>query len=89
MFLSILYRRFQFVNFHETFVKDGKSEPESTFALSALMEVPSQYSAMRELGYFTMPQTKVGSCNGAAAGADKSSRGAAAAVVESETEAED
>ena len=41
---------FQFVNFHETL--QTRSDPEGSFALAALMEVPSQLMAMLELGYF-------------------------------------
>ena len=41
---------FQFVNFHETL--QTKHDPEGSFALAALMEVPSQLTTMLELGYF-------------------------------------
>ena len=38
------------MNFHETL--QTKHDPEGSFALAALMEVPSQLTAMLELGYF-------------------------------------
>ena len=45
-----LFQSLQFVNFHETL--QTKHDPEGSFALAALMEVPSQLTAMLELGYF-------------------------------------
>ena len=38
------------MNFHETL--QTRHDPEGSFALAALMEVPSQLTAMLELGYF-------------------------------------
>ena len=42
------------MNFHETL--QTKHDPEGSFALAALMEVPSQLTAMLELGYFDNDQ---------------------------------
>ena len=48
--LVIFDTSLQFVNFHETL--QTRHDPEGSFALAALMEVPSQLTAMLELGYF-------------------------------------
>ncbi len=41
---------FQFVNFHDA--HQHRTDPDGAFALAALMEVPNQFAAMKELGYF-------------------------------------
>ena len=45
------FDNFQFVNFHSA-LKDAKN-PEASVALASLMEVPSQYQTMLEMGYFS------------------------------------
>lgn len=41
------FDNFQFVNYHE--IIDGATNPDETFALHALMEIPDQYKAIRDL----------------------------------------
>jgi hypothetical protein len=44
------YIFFQFVNFHDS--HQHRSDPDGAFALAALMEIPNQFSAMNDLGFF-------------------------------------
>jgi E3 ubiquitin-protein ligase RGLG len=44
------FDNYQFVNFEEIKAK-SRGEPEATFAMHALMEIPQQYKAIRALGY--------------------------------------
>lgn len=43
-----LFDNFQFVNYHE--VTHNASNPESAFALNALMEIPAQYLYLKKQG---------------------------------------
>ena len=41
---------FQFANFHDS--HQHRSDPDGAFALAALMEIPNQFAAMNDLGFF-------------------------------------
>lgn len=53
---SRLFDNFQFVDYHDCLSKSNKS-PELTFALHALMEIPDQYKAIKNLGLIEGNQT--------------------------------
>jgi len=46
----MLLHCFQFVNFHDA--HQSRHDPDGAFALAALMEIPNQFAAMTDLGYF-------------------------------------
>ena len=50
------FDNFQFVDYHAS-TRDAKN-PETAFALAALMEIPSQYQMMTDLGYFSRDNSK-------------------------------